>query len=158
MIICKRLNPQDDYLQAAGPSGWSFAKGRILQRIICKRLDPLDDHQEARSSELTFASGRSLQMIICKWPDHPGDPLQEAGSFRWSFATTTTTTKKTGGVRGPRGSIGSSKTICKNGKHGISILQSDVVEPVQPLVDSDQILAGETSFTPYTCISQPHAH
>ena len=24
-------------------------------------------------------------------------------------------------------------------------------------MDSDQILAGETSFTPYTCISQPHA-
>ena len=85
-------------------------------------------------------------MIICKKLDPPDDHLQQRQQQ-----------KRQEWLRGLRGSIGSSKTICKNGKHDISILQSDVVEPDQSLVDSDQILAGETSFTPYTCISQPHA-
>ena len=35
MIICKRPDPQDDHLQEARSSGWSFAKGWILRMIIC---------------------------------------------------------------------------------------------------------------------------
>ena len=38
MIIFKRPDPPDDYLQEAGPSGWSFASGRILRMIICNEL------------------------------------------------------------------------------------------------------------------------
>ena len=35
MIICKSLDPPDDYLQEAGSSGWFSTKGRILRMIIC---------------------------------------------------------------------------------------------------------------------------
>ena len=34
MIICKWPDPPDDHLQEAGSSGWSIARGRILQTII----------------------------------------------------------------------------------------------------------------------------
>ena len=48
IIICKRPAPldkhlqevvlPDDHLQEAGPSGWSFARGRSILMIICKML------------------------------------------------------------------------------------------------------------------------
>ena len=38
-------------LQEAGPSEWSFARGRPLRMIICKRQAPPDDYlQEAGPS------------------------------------------------------------------------------------------------------------
>ena len=35
LIICKWPVPQDDHLQEAGSSRWSFARGQILRMIIC---------------------------------------------------------------------------------------------------------------------------
>ena len=43
MIICKSPAPPDDYLQEAGPSGWSFARGRSLGMIIFKEPVPQND-------------------------------------------------------------------------------------------------------------------
>ena len=72
MIICKRLVPQDDHLQEAGHSWWSFAEPSPsefarcgpLHMMICKRLVPPDDHlQEAGPSRWSFAKGWPLRMI-----------------------------------------------------------------------------------------------
>ena len=64
-IICKRPVPLDDHLQKAGPSGWSFARGRPIWMIICNRPVPPDDHlQEASPSAWSIVKGRSLQIII----------------------------------------------------------------------------------------------
>ena len=50
-------------LQEAGPSGWSFAKGRSLRR--------------------SFEGG---QMIFWERPAHLDDHFQDIGPSRWSFA------------------------------------------------------------------------
>ena len=42
-IICKRPAHPDDHLQKPGPSGWSFAQGRLIRMIICKRPANLND-------------------------------------------------------------------------------------------------------------------
>ena len=64
MIICKRLAHPDDHLQKIGSSGWPFAK--------------------AGPSRWSFAKGRLIRMIIWKRPANPDDQLQKAGPSRWS--------------------------------------------------------------------------
>ena len=78
MIICK----------GAGPSRWSFAKGRSILMIICKRLIHQDDHlQKAGPSRWSFVKRRLIKMVTCKRLVHLDDHLQEAGpSDPWSFA------------------------------------------------------------------------
>ena len=71
MIICKRPVHPDDHLQEAGPSGWSFAKGRSIRMIHYERPVHPDDHlQEAGPSIWSFAKGWSIRMIICKRSVH----------------------------------------------------------------------------------------
>merc|ERR1711952_295171 len=62
MIICKRPVHRDDYLQEAGPSGWSFARGRSIRMIFCKR--PVNSDYVYHWS--VFVVGNCLSVIGCR--------------------------------------------------------------------------------------------
>ena len=97
MITCKSRTHPDNYLQKAGPLGWSFSNGRLNRVIICKRpANPYDQLQKADPSGWSQVKVWPIRMITCKrlvyWDDllqkagSSGSSFVKAGTFRWSLA------------------------------------------------------------------------